>query len=98
MLPRVYFLRTFCLCSLRYDLNLISYVFPQSIQSQGFLILFYVLSGPGAGSPGGTTPSILPPPPPPVVSSAQRSHFHLLRNTHSKEHSGVSTRLLSLIG
>ena len=29
--------------------------------SQGSLIVFYVLSGSGSGSPGGTTPSILVP-------------------------------------
>ena len=40
---------------------IVSYVFLQGIQSQAFLIVFYVLSGSGSGSPGGTTPSILGP-------------------------------------
>ena len=40
---------------------IVSYLFPQGIQSQSFLIVFYVLSGSGSGSPGGTTPSILVP-------------------------------------
>ena len=69
---RVYFLRTcvlsgytflpiFLVCVLsRMLFNLIvSYVFARGIQSQGFLIVFYVLSGLGPGSPGGTTPLIL---------------------------------------
>ena len=34
-------------------------LFPQGIQSQGFLIVYYVLSGSGKGSPSDTTPSIL---------------------------------------
>ena len=40
---------------------IVSYEFPLGIQSQGFLIIFYVVSGSGSGSPGGTTPSILVP-------------------------------------
>ena len=60
---RVYIFANFsCLCSLRYVFNfIVSYVFPQGIQSQGFLIVFYVLSGSESGSPGVTTPSILVP-------------------------------------
>ena len=65
-----------CLCSLRYAFQphsklcvlsgmlfnlIVSYVFSQGIQSQGFLIVFYVLSRSVSGSPGGTTPSILIP-------------------------------------
>ena len=59
----VYFLPIFHVCVLSSMLfNLIvSYVFPQGIQSQGFLIIFYVLLGPGPGSQGCTTPSILVP-------------------------------------
>ena len=53
-----------CLCSLWYAFQ------PHSklcIQSQGFLIVFYVLSGSGSGSdsPGGTILSILVPSAPP---------------------------------
>ena len=42
---------------------------PSGYTISRFLIVFYVLSGSGSGSPGGTTPSIVvpstPPPPPP---------------------------------
>ena len=36
---------------------MVNYVFSRGIQSQVFLTVFYVLSGSGSGSPGGTTPS-----------------------------------------
>ena len=48
------FLPIFLRCVLSgmlFDL-IVSCVFPQSIQSQGFLIIFYVLSESGSGSPG----------------------------------------------
>ena len=57
----VYFLPIFLvyvLSGMLFNL-IVSYVFPRGIQSQGFLMVFYVLSGSGSGSPGGTVPSIL---------------------------------------
>ena len=58
-----------CLCSRRYAFQPISKLcVPSWYTISRFLMVFYVLSGSGSGSPCGTTPSILvpiPPPPPP---------------------------------
>ena len=61
---RVYYLRTCILsgstCLPIFLVGVLSgMLFPHGIQSQDVLIVFYVLSGWGSGSPGGTTPSIL---------------------------------------
>ena len=51
-----------CLCSLRYAFQPHSKVYVPSVYTiSRFLIVFYVLSGSGSGSPGDTTPSILVP-------------------------------------
>ena len=69
---RVYVFANFsCLCSLRYAFQHSKLCVLSGYIISRFLIVFYVLSGPGSGSPGGTTPSILVsiPPPPPTTTT-----------------------------
>ena len=60
---RVYFFPNLsCLCSLRYAFQPHSKLcVPAGYTISRFVIVLYILSGLGSGSPGGTTPSILVP-------------------------------------